>query len=610
MSGSTAHFPLLRNSLNGNRRTAYPRVDNGRRQPHHSTRGAEAADHMSAATPAEASPPGRWTANGESHHQTDPRPEEAGVSELHRTQPAAGDRVEGRPPAARESGGNDNGLVVEPWDAYNQELVRNVHPPDWTHPVPKARYHLVVVGGGTGGLVSAAIAAGLGARVALVERGLLGGDCLNTGCVPSKALLRAGRSWSEAATSEARFGGPRADGRGDFSAVMRRMRRIRAEISSIDRAARYRDLGADVFLGEGQFTSPRTLAVGDVALRFRRAIIATGSRPTTPPIPGLAEAGVLTNETVFSLTELPDRLVVIGAGPIGCELAQAFARFGSRVVLLDVADRVLPREESDAASVVQAALERDGVEFVGGAKVTRVERRGEERVVVYENGATLCEAAGTEVLVAVGRTPNVDGLGLEAAGVGYERGGIKVDRRLRTTNPRIYAVGDVASKYPFTHAADAQARVAVRNALFFGRASATDLVIPWCTYTSPELARVGFSAAEARSDGISIDTVTVPFQEVDRARVDGETEGFIRVHLRKGTDSIAGATIVGEHAGELISQLAHTMKAGTGLETLGDVVFPYPTRAEALRKAADRRRREKLTPRVQRAFALFFRVFR
>lgn len=492
----------------------------------------------------------------------------------------------------------------------DRALLANVRPADWTNPDPVDRYDLVVVGGGTGGLVSAAIAAALGASVALVERHRLGGDCLNFGCVPSKGILRAARSWAEARAAAERFGGPAVAGEGGFSAAMERMRRIRAAISEVDSAARFDGLGVDVFLGEGRFDSGSSLRVDGAQLRFRRAVVATGARPTVPPTPGLGDVPYLTNETVFDLDATPGRLLVLGAGPIGCELAQAFARFGSRVTLVDQEERILPREEPDAADVVQRALEKDGVRFVGGAKVTGVARGDGGISATCETDGGAFEIEADALLLAVGRTPNVD-LGLEAAGVAYDdRQGIRTDDRLRTTNRRIHAVGDVASPFPFTHAADAQARLAVRNALFYGRAKASRLVIPWATYTSPELARVGLSAEEARERGIGIQTVTIPLEEVDRARLDGDTEGFLRVHVRSGGDEILGATIVAPHAGELISQVAQAMTAGTGLDALSDVVFPYPTVAEALRKAADAHRRRKLTHRARRAFRLFFRVWR
>jgi pyruvate/2-oxoglutarate dehydrogenase complex dihydrolipoamide dehydrogenase (E3) component len=506
-------------------------------------------------------------------------------------------------------------LRLDPWDEPNRRLVENVHPPRWTNPTPKGKYDLVVLGAGTGGLVTAAIGAALGARVALIERHLLGGDCLNVGCVPSKAIIRSARAWKAAMEAAERFGGPAATGSGEFAAVMRRMRELRAEISEHDSAARFRDLGVDVFLGEGRFAGRDAVEVAGARLRFRRAVIATGGRAAAPSIPGLSEAGYLTNESVFSLTELPEHLLVIGAGPVGCEMAQSFARFGSRVTVLHQDAHILPRDDQDAARVVRNAMERDGVRFVSSARVTRVKSwdgdgaHRQQRVIHYEQDGEAHTVAGDHLLVAAGRTPNIDTLELEVAGVTVTRFGIETDERLRTRNRRIYAIGDVASRYKFTHAADAQARLVVRNALFFGRGSANALIIPWCTYTSPEVAHVGITAEEAGSRG-DVHTLTVPLGSVDRARLDDETDGFLRVHLKQGTDRILGATLVAEHAGDLISQVTQAMVADVGLGTLSNTIFPYPTQAEVLRKAADQWRRTKLTPRAQRAFGWFFRLTR
>jgi pyruvate/2-oxoglutarate dehydrogenase complex dihydrolipoamide dehydrogenase (E3) component len=498
--------------------------------------------------------------------------------------------------------------LVRPLDEHNRELIRHVHPPEWEAPRPAEQYHLVVVGAGTGGLVTAAIAAGLGARVALVERRLMGGDCLNVGCVPSKAVIRAARAWQAAREARERFGGPAVAGDGDFAAVMERMRRIRADISQVDGAARFRELGVDVFLGDASFTGPDALLVDGERLRFRRAVIATGSHAAAPEIPGLEQAGYLTNETLFELTALPERLVVIGGGPIGCEMAQAFARFGSRVTLVERADRLLVHDDPDAAEVIRAAFERHGIELCFGAEVESVERRGEDRVVHYRQNGDAGEVSGDALLVAIGRAPSLDGLELEKAGVRHARTGIETDDRLQTTNGSVFAVGDVASKYQFTHVADAHARMVVRNALFFGREKASELVIPWCTYTTPELAHVGIGWEEVRERGDDVDTITVDLEEVDRARLDGETAGFFRVHLEAGSDRILGATLVAEHAGEIISQVTAAMVAGNGLETLGATIFPYPTQAEVIRRAADAARRRKLTPLAKSVFGTYFRV--
>ena len=499
-----------------------------------------------------------------------------------------------------------------PDDEFNRRLAANVRPPEWENPTPDGRYNLVVIGAGTAGLVTAVVAAGLGARVALVERGLMGGDCLNVGCVPSKGILRAARVWASARDG-AEFGLTFPGGvERDFGAAMARMRRLRAKISRVDSAERYKGLGVDVFLGEGRFAGRDTVRVGAAALRFARAVVCTGARPAAPPVAGLAEAGFLTNETVFSLTELPRRLAVIGAGPIGCELAQAFARFGSAVTVFERTPRILPREDADAAAVVQARMEHDGVRFVLGAAIDQVEAAagGGKRIRHTADGEAR-ETAVDEILVGAGRAPNVEGLGLEEAGVACDRSGVRVDAYLRTSNPRIYAAGDVCSPFKFTHAADAMAQIVIRNALFphpfgLGRASTEALNVPWCTYTEPEIAHVGMYEADARKKGIDVETFTQPLADVDRAVLDGEDAGFARVHVRKGTDRILGATIVAADAGNLISEVSVAMQAGAGLGTIGGAIHPYPTQAEALRKAANQLRKARFTDRQK---ALLRRLF-
>ncbi len=500
--------------------------------------------------------------------------------------------------------------LVEPLDRHNERLVENVHPPAWVNPEPADRYHLVVVGAGTAGLVCAAGAAGLGARVALIERRLLGGDCLNYGCVPSKAIIRAARAWHDARTGAERFGAPAAAGEGDFGFAMERMRRLRAAISRHDSASRFTGLGVDVFIGEGRFVAGDAVEVAGRRLRFRRAVVASGARPFVPPIAGLDGVDFLTNEDFFTLTELPPRLGVVGGGPIGCEMAQAFARFGSRVTLFDMSPHLLPREDADAAAIVEQALVSDGVGLELGVQVSRVARTAGGIEVAFDRDGETGSATVDRLLVAVGRAANVEGMGLEAAGVDFDRRGVRVDDRLRTSNPRVYAVGDVASKYKFTHMADALARIAIQNALFFGRAKASGLVVPWCTFTSPEIAHVGMYEEDARAAGHAVDTVTVPLGENDRAVLEGADEGFLRVHLEKGKDRILGATLVADHAGDMIGELSLAITTGIGLGRIAGVIHPYPTQAEVIKKAADTWRRGKLTPFVKKVFELFFRLFR
>jgi pyruvate/2-oxoglutarate dehydrogenase complex dihydrolipoamide dehydrogenase (E3) component len=486
---------------------------------------------------------------------------------------------------------------------HDRALRDNVHPSDWVNPEPAPRYNLVVIGGGTAGLVAAAGAAGLGARVALVERDLLGGDCLNVGCVPSKALLRAARAWADVRDA-GQFGvevPPTA--RVSFPAVMERMRRLRASISPHDSAARFRELGVDVFLGEARFAGGDRVEVDGRILRFSKALIATGARAMAPPVEGLEAAGYLTNESVFALAELPRRLAVIGAGPIGCELAQAFARFGAEVSLLETLPQILGREDRDAATRVAQALWRDGVKIRLDCRIESVERRANERILRIESGGTRSEVAVDAILVGAGRAPNVEGLNLEAVGVEYDRQqGVRVDDRLRTTNPRIYAAGDVCVPFKFTHVADAMARIVLRNALFRGRATVSTLTIPWCTYTDPEIAHVGLYEAEATARGIQVETFTQDLADVDRAVLDGETDGFVKVHVRKGSDRIVGATVVARHAGEMLAEITLAMRNGIGLGAIADTIHAYPTQAEAIKKVADAYNRTRLTPFVKSLF--------
>jgi pyruvate/2-oxoglutarate dehydrogenase complex dihydrolipoamide dehydrogenase (E3) component len=359
----------------------------------------------------------------------------------------------------------------------------------------------------------------------------------------------------------------------------------------------------DVFLGEACFTGPDAVEVDSKVLRFKKAVLATGARASQPAIPGIAEAGYLTNETVFSLTELPRRLAVVGAGPIGCELAQAFARLGSQVTLLANHGQIMPREDPAAAEIVQRSVLRDGVRLLLGCNITRAERQGTEKVLFLEAGGQANEARADEVLVGVGRAPNVEGLNLEAAGVEYDtKKGVHVNDRLRTSNRRIFAAGDICSRFKFTHAADALARIAIQNALFLGRAKASNLTIPWCTYTDPEIAHVGLYPQEAEQAGIAIQTFEQSMSHVDRAILDGDTEGFVKLHVRKGTDHMVGATIVARHAGEMIAELTLAMTAKAGLGTLSGTIHPYPTHAEAIKKVADAYNRTRLTPVVKWLF--------
>jgi pyruvate/2-oxoglutarate dehydrogenase complex dihydrolipoamide dehydrogenase (E3) component len=496
-------------------------------------------------------------------------------------------------------------VQLQPFDEHNQKLQSNVHPSDWSNPQPKSNYHLVVIGAGTAGLVTAAGAAGLGARVALIERELMGGDCLNVGCVPSKGVIGAARV---AATirDASRFGVNVPDGTVvDFDKAMTRMRKKRADISPVDSAQRFTDLGIDVFFGKGSFVDDSTIAVttssGEVTqLKFKKAVIASGARAAAPPIKGIDSIEYLTNENLFSLTKLPKRFGIVGSGPIGSEMAQTFARFGSEVFLFERADHILSREDSDAANVVQKQFEKDGVNLVLNANDMELAPAGDQISVKVVQDGVANEVLVDELLIAVGRAPNIDDLNLGNVNVKHHQKGVTVNDNMQTTNPRIYAAGDICSKYQFTHAADFQARIVIQNALFavgpFGKKKASDLIIPWATYTSPEIAHVGMYPSDAKDAGIEIDTYVQQLEHVDRAILEGNDDGFVKIHTKKGTDKIVGATIVAENAGDLISEISVAMKNDIGLAGIGSTIHPYPTQADAIRKIGDQYNKTKLTP--------------
>jgi pyruvate/2-oxoglutarate dehydrogenase complex dihydrolipoamide dehydrogenase (E3) component len=501
---------------------------------------------------------------------------------------------------------NKKALVL-PDDEHNQLLVSNVHPHDWVNPEPASRYNLVVIGAGTAGLITAVGAASLGARVALVERMFMGGDCLNTGCVPSKAIIRSSRVVGEIWNSPDYGFEPPESFTVNFSKVMERMRRLRAQISDHDSITRFKSLGVDVFLGEGRFKDSRTLEVDGKTLRFKKAVIAAGSRSAHPSIEGIDEAGFLASETVFSLTERPEKLVVIGGGPIGCELAQAFNRLGSKVTIVQRNVQFLPREDPEAAALLGKIFEKEGIRCVLSASVKKVTVDNGKKIVHVSSkeGDETIEA--DEILVGIGRSPNVEGLNLEGVGVEYDvRKGVVVNDYMQTTNSNIYAAGDICFPYKFTHIAEATARIVIQNALFLKSKKHTSLVIPWCTYTDPEIAHVGMYEKDAQAKGIPVETFTRYFKEVDRAITDGEEEGFVKVHVKKGKDKILGATVVSKHAGELISEITLAMVLGKGLKTFANVIHPYPTQAEAIKQVAGQYYAQKLTPFLKRFLKRWF----
>jgi pyruvate/2-oxoglutarate dehydrogenase complex dihydrolipoamide dehydrogenase (E3) component len=491
-------------------------------------------------------------------------------------------------------------MDIAPPDEFNELLCTRTHPTDWVNPTPAGRYNLVAIGGGTAGLISALGAAGLGGRAALIERRFLGGDCLNYGCVPSKALLEASRAVYRASLGE-RFGfRPTEPPRADFPAIMQRMRRLRAEISQHDSAERLRAMGVDVYLGQAAFTGPETIEVDGQMLSFRRAVIATGSEPAIPAVENLAEVGYLTNQTIFSLEELPRRLIVLGGGPVGCELAQAFRRFGSEVHLLDHGAALLKKESPEAARIVHEQFEREGIHLHLRWRAVSAEKVGDSKGLIIERNGEKKKLIGDAILAAIGRRPQFDGLQLEAAGVRATVSGIEVNDRLQTSNPSIFAAGDVCSNQRFTHAADAMARLCLQNALFFGRKKFSSLVIPRCTYTDPEVAQVGLTETEAAQQQIEIDSFRVDLQEVDRAVLDGDEQGFAVVHTRRGKGRVVGATIVARHAGEMIGEMTLLMTQRRSLGALANVIHCYPTQVEVLKRIADAYQRTRLTPPLAR----------
>ena len=504
---------------------------------------------------------------------------------------------------------------VLPDDEHNRTLVGNVHPSNWVNPEAAGRYNIVVIGAGTAGLITAVIAASLGAKVALIEKHLMGGDCLNVGCVPSKGIIRAARAWADLRKAE-EFGLHIPPGvKYDFGAAMARMRKLRAQISHNDSVHRYTKLGVDVYIGSGRFTGADSIQVegqaGNRTLTFVKAVVCTGARASTPPTPGLKEAGYLTNETVFSLTELPPRIGVIGAGPIGCELAQSFARFGSQVYLIETTHGIMPKEDRDAAEIVEQQMLRDGVKLLCCGKDLKVQKTEAGKRLTVDSHGQQYDVTVDEILVGVGRTPNVEGIGLEAVGVEHDKNGVKVNERLQTTNPKIFAAGDICSRYKFTHAADAMAQIVIQNALFphpfgLGYAGVESLIMPWCTFTEPEVAHVGMYERDANEKGIEVETYTYKLAEVDRAILDGEDEGFARIHIQKGTDKIVGATIVAAHAGDMIGEFSVAMKAGAGAKTIAATIHPYPTQAEVNKKVVNLWRKEHFTPRTKNLLMKLF----
>jgi pyruvate/2-oxoglutarate dehydrogenase complex dihydrolipoamide dehydrogenase (E3) component len=431
----------------------------------------------------------------------------------------------------------------------------------------------------------------------------MGGDCLNFGCVPSKAIIRSARIVAQMQNAS-KFGVRSEEINVNFSVVMERMRKIRADISDHDSAQRFQNLGVDVFFGDASFSSDNTVTVDGQILTYQKVVIATGTRATMPQIAGIESVNFYTNETIFSLTKLPRRLAIIGGGPIGCELAQAFRRLGSEVILLHQHSQILNKEDSDAAEILHHRLSDEGVQILLNTQVLQVSTSGVDKIIHYTSGDRATAITVDEILISAGRTPNIEGLNLETVNVKYDLHGIKVNNYLQTTNSRIYAAGDICMREKFTHIADATARIVIKNTLFspfgLGRSKVTDLTIPWVTYTEPEIAHVGIHEWEAQERGIKFGTINIPLQGVDRALLDSETAGFVKILHQQGSDKILGATIVAPHAGEMISEITTAMVNKIGLNGLSSTIHPYPTQADGIKRAADAYRRTLLTPRSKR----------
>ncbi len=465
---------------------------------------------------------------------------------------------------------------------------QNVHPQDWKNPQPARRYSLVVIGAGPAGFLTALNAAKVGAKVAIVERDRFGGACFNVGCIPSKTILRTSRLYAEIRNAD-NFGAEVPSGISvNFSAVMERMRRVRARVSRRVSAQRLASAGVDVFFGQARFAGPKAVEVEGKLLHFKRALIASGARPKVPSIPGIAAAGYLTNENVFNLDECPRRLLVLGGGPLGCELAQAFCRLGSQVHIVQDDPMFLGNEERDAAQVLSEALARDGIDIHLNSQAVKVHADGKGKIVHLVNDDYKFTLTVDEILVGIGSTPNVTDMNLDDAGVRYDKdAGIMTNDYLQTSNPRIYAAGDVCSEKKFPHIEVAASEIVVRNAFFWGRERISMSAVPFCTYTDPEIAHVGLYVTEARAKDTPVKTFTVMMSDVDRAITDSEDEGFVKIHVKEGTDQIIGATVAASHAGELISEISLAMNAKIGLRALARVNYPYPTQAQAIKLAAN-----------------------
>lgn len=443
----------------------------------------------------------------------------------------------------------------------------------------KPDFDICIIGGGAAGLVVAAGAATLGAKTVLVEKNALGGDCLYYGCVPSKALIRSAKV-AQLMRDAARFGiaGQVPDIR--LADVMQRVQAVIKQIEPNDSPERFAALGVKVIFGSGQFTDAATFTVNGQTLQAKKFVIATGTRPAIPPVEGIEQVPFLTNETIFSVQEKIPHLLILGGGPIGCEMAQSFRRLGSQVTVFDMAPRLLPREDQDMSAVVRSQFEQEGIQLHFDVQMLKIERQnGEVQIVLKHDQHGEIRLTGTHLLVAAGRKPNLENLGLENAGITLEKGRLVLDERLRTSNQNIYACGDVAGPYLFTHMAEHQAGVVLKNALFHWPSKVQSNAIPWCTFTDPELARVGLSEEEATQQGIAHRVYRFPFAEIDRAVAEGETVGMAKI-ITTPRGKLLGACIAGPQAGELIAEYALAIRKGMKASDLSNTIHVYPTLAQ------------------------------
>jgi len=475
-------------------------------------------------------------------------------------------------------------------------------------------YNVVVIGAGTAGLVTAAGTAGLGGRVALIERNLMGGDCLNFGCVPSKALISSARVIQQIRESE-KWGLDRQQPEFVFEKVFERMRARRARIAPKDSQERFESLGVNVFHGEARFVSPHEVEVNGQRLRAKNFVIATGSRAVIPKIEGIDQVRYFTNETIFDeLKAKPESMIVLGGGPIGCELTQTFCRLGTQVTMIQRGDQLLAREDRDVAEFLERRLIDEGVRIIKNVDARSVATTDAGKIALEfldRQPGRLAERTffADALLIAIGRNPNLQSLDLKSAGVDVNERGVRVNDYLQTSQRDIYAVGDVIGPFLFTHMADAQARVVVRNIVApfqFLRQKMDYSVVPWCTYVDPEVAHVGLCEKEARQENVDYDLFVVPLQDVDRAVVESEDAGFAKILTRKGSDKILGATIIAPHAGDLLHEFVLAMKAGVGLGTIASTIHAYPTFAELARKAGDKYNKTRLTPRAKKIFTWLY----